>query len=418
MKKKAVKIVLTGLAIIVILFWGNICCHNKILNINKMQKQEKEVAQEEISDMMTDEELEYMFREGIEWTPREDDLYWQWAQDTLKGMITDEVCIDFVERDEAHELYSDEWYRGSRLSEPFLYVYICKMYYKVNTDPQDADMIFFHMDSPRRAGEDDGEFMFFVWVKKTEHGVELGTDFSQKLFRHILWECSVKSYEENGSYLIGLFPSEQWMEYCPLYDLLGEDMVMVSDTDKEELEAVFQDACEKMRVWQEKVAGDLSQKIRFGVSFDTYAFNHYRQEKAAEDFENPYWYQHYMTYCDEQMNIKGYSKWMEAYCTYYPEYRLDFHTGYDSEKKAIFQAMCADREAYLKSEQEKVQEVETAAESETYVIKEGDCLWKVAERYYGDGMYWNRIYEENKETIGEDANSIFPGQVFGLPKRN
>lgn len=88
------------------------------------------------------------------------------------------------------------------------------------------------------------------------------------------------------------------------------------------------------------------------------------------------------------------------------------------KKKAIFQAMCADREEYLESKQEKVQEEETAAESETCVIKEGDCLWKVAERYYGDGMYWHRIYEENKETIEEDANSIFPGQIFDLPKRN
>lgn len=35
MKKEAVKIVLTGLAVIVILFWGNICCHNKILNFTK-----------------------------------------------------------------------------------------------------------------------------------------------------------------------------------------------------------------------------------------------------------------------------------------------------------------------------------------------------------------------------------------------
>ncbi|MGW6257611.1 NlpC/P60 family protein [Streptomyces sp. NPDC055085] len=47
-----------------------------------------------------------------------------------------------------------------------------------------------------------------------------------------------------------------------------------------------------------------------------------------------------------------------------------------------------------------------------YTVVSGDYLWKLAERYYGNG---HRIYDANKETIGSDPNLIFPGQVFTIP---
>lgn len=34
-----------------------------------------------------------------------------------------------------------------------------------------------------------------------------------------------------------------------------------------------------------------------------------------------------------------------------------------------------------------------------YVIQEGDSLWKIAKREYGDGMQWKRIYDFNKDVI-------------------
>ena len=300
--------------------------------------------EEAVLSTSEDQESETIVLEGMVWEPDDDDLYWTMIQDMLSGMILENECIKFGMREEAHELFSENWYKGSRLTDPYLYVYICVCNLD---DEQEAeslqDTTFSKVDGQRRAGEYNGKFLFCSWVKKTEQGVEIGTDFSQKLFRHILWECSMEYYKENGSYLIGLFPSEQLMEWCPLYNLLGESMVMVSDTAEEELEKIFEEACEKMHMRQSIVSGDLSQNVRFGESFNTYQFNTYPQELENEDFEVRD-YGQYMTYCSEQADVDGYLKWLDKYEIYYPEYWLDFHTGFDAGKKEIFQMMCTDRD--------------------------------------------------------------------------
>ena len=328
------KIAAIWLGAVVILFSISLLLYNT----NK-DKEEAVPAKSE------DQERETIVLEGMIWEPDDDDLYWTMIQDMLSGMILENERIEFGMREEAHELFSEKWYKGSRLTDPYLYVYICVC--NLNDDGQEAealqDTTFSKVDGQRRAGEYNGKFLFCSWVKKTEQGVEIGTDFSQKLFRHILWECSMEYYKENGSYLIGLFPSEQLMEWCPLYNLLGESMVMVSDTDEEDLEKIFEEACEKMHTRQSIVSGDLSQNVRFGESFNTYQYNTYHQELAGEDFE-VIDYGQYMTYCSEQADVDGYLKWLDKYEIYYPEYRLDFHTGYDTGKKEIFQMMCNDRD--------------------------------------------------------------------------
>ena len=50
---------------------------------------------------------------------------------------------------------------------------------------------------------------------------------------------------------------------------------------------------------------------------------------------------------------------------------------------------------------EEKQVVESAVKVSTkdYVIEEGDTLWKIAQREYGDGMQWKRLYEFNKDMI-------------------
>lgn len=72
-----------------------------------------------------------------------------------------------------------------------------------------------------------------------------------------------------------------------------------------------------------------------------------------------------------------------------------------------------------KVEQAYVMQVEdhyTKLKSETdagaqgiYVVREGDCLWSIAEEQLGDGMYWSSIYEDNRELIGDDPNLLYVG---------
>ena len=49
-----------------------------------------------------------------------------------------------------------------------------------------------------------------------------------------------------------------------------------------------------------------------------------------------------------------------------------------------------------------------------YVIEKGDSLWKIAERFYGNGSKYTGIFEENREVI-TDPDLIFPGQKIRIP---
>lgn len=50
----------------------------------------------------------------------------------------------------------------------------------------------------------------------------------------------------------------------------------------------------------------------------------------------------------------------------------------------------------------------------TYTVKKGDCLWNIAKKYYGNGSYYTKIYNANKDKI-KNPNLIYPGQVLTLP---
>jgi nucleoid-associated protein YgaU len=53
---------------------------------------------------------------------------------------------------------------------------------------------------------------------------------------------------------------------------------------------------------------------------------------------------------------------------------------------------------------------------ETYTVKKGDSLSKIAKRVYGDAQQWRRIYEANRAIIGENPDLIQPGQALKLPR--
>lgn len=59
--------------------------------------------------------------------------------------------------------------------------------------------------------------------------------------------------------------------------------------------------------------------------------------------------------------------------------------------------------------------VETVKVTEmTYVVQEGDSLWKIAQQISGDPSYWTTIYGQNAEVIGDNPDLIFPGQVLTI----
>lgn len=50
-----------------------------------------------------------------------------------------------------------------------------------------------------------------------------------------------------------------------------------------------------------------------------------------------------------------------------------------------------------------------------YTVVGGDTLSGIAQRFYGDGNQWPRIYEANRDRVSS-PNLIFPGQVLRVPQ--
>jgi Dyp-type peroxidase family len=50
-----------------------------------------------------------------------------------------------------------------------------------------------------------------------------------------------------------------------------------------------------------------------------------------------------------------------------------------------------------------------------YTVQAGDNLWTIAERAYGNGVEWPKIYQANLQTIGKNPNLISPDEVLHIP---
>lgn len=49
-----------------------------------------------------------------------------------------------------------------------------------------------------------------------------------------------------------------------------------------------------------------------------------------------------------------------------------------------------------------------------YVVKRGDCLWKIAKKYYGNGALYTKIYNANRDKI-KNPDLIYVNQKFLIP---
>lgn len=61
------------------------------------------------------------------------------------------------------------------------------------------------------------------------------------------------------------------------------------------------------------------------------------------------------------------------------------------------------------------------ASAKTHTVVKGDCLWAIAQKYYGDGSKYPGLYAKNKATIdarnkgtGNPLYTIYPGQKLTL----
>jgi nucleoid-associated protein YgaU len=52
--------------------------------------------------------------------------------------------------------------------------------------------------------------------------------------------------------------------------------------------------------------------------------------------------------------------------------------------------------------------------TQTYVVKKGDTLSKIADEVYGDKMLYPKIFEANRDIL-KDPNKIQPGQKLRIP---
>jgi len=55
------------------------------------------------------------------------------------------------------------------------------------------------------------------------------------------------------------------------------------------------------------------------------------------------------------------------------------------------------------------------APGQTYTVKSGDSLWKIAEAHYGDGSKYQAIFEANRDIL-DNPDLIKPGQELKLPE--
>lgn len=53
--------------------------------------------------------------------------------------------------------------------------------------------------------------------------------------------------------------------------------------------------------------------------------------------------------------------------------------------------------------------------STSYTVKSGDSLWDIAEKEYGNGGLWHKIYAANRSIIGGNPGLIHPGQRLTIP---
>jgi nucleoid-associated protein YgaU len=54
---------------------------------------------------------------------------------------------------------------------------------------------------------------------------------------------------------------------------------------------------------------------------------------------------------------------------------------------------------------------------QTYEVKSGDSLSRIAKSFYGSGNAWKKIFDANTDIL-KDPNKIYPGQKLKIPPKD
>ncbi|MFD2246304.1 LysM peptidoglycan-binding domain-containing protein [Pontibacter ruber] len=74
----------------------------------------------------------------------------------------------------------------------------------------------------------------------------------------------------------------------------------------------------------------------------------------------------------------------------------------------------ADHSFFTKKDEQQV--TDPNVHQDVYTVQSGDSLSKIAKKHYGDRNSWRRIYDANKQTIGDNPDLIRPGQRLVIPR--
>lgn len=51
-----------------------------------------------------------------------------------------------------------------------------------------------------------------------------------------------------------------------------------------------------------------------------------------------------------------------------------------------------------------------------YIVRQGDCIWRIAERFCGSGAHWRELYRANRDRVAH-PDLIYPQQYLAVPCR-
>ncbi|MCH5263290.1 MAG: LysM peptidoglycan-binding domain-containing protein [Lachnospiraceae bacterium] len=98
---------------------------------------------------------------------------------------------------------------------------------------------------------------------------------------------------------------------------------------------------------------------------------------------------------------------------------IDVNAGYNtvvSENPDILEWVLELQDEITQAHVDRMEDISQpeTAKTKTYIVRKGDCLWSIAEEEFGDGMYWSRIYEANRELIGDTSDLLYVGWELNM----